>query len=210
MRLLETLLISTTSPTTPTGWTSMTSSEETMVTSPPSEVSKSSHDIVMGDSMSSDVSPMDLDGLDTSAMQADVDDQVGHSCYPPALASSRPGLLLGVEVPVPLLAIEDAKSEEYYKTAGVISGGWESNSSRTLRHEWVHSRGVQGPVGNQGESASRWLCPTYQVKRSTITPLLTSKSGDHCQSSWPHAIAGWLRHEQARSIRGGIHLVHGR
>ena len=36
--------------------------------------------------------------------------------------ASRPGSLLGVEAPVPLLAIEEAKSDEHCKAADMISG----------------------------------------------------------------------------------------
>ena len=64
----------------------------------------------------------------------------------PASSSSgpRPGLLLGAEVPVPLLAIEDAKSEDYYRASDQIRGALDTLGEQ-LQHkmdeqqaEWVY------------------------------------------------------------------------
>ena len=56
---------------TPPSLMPMTSSEVTWV-------SKSSHDIVMCESISSDISAMDIDSVDTSAQHADAEDQEEH------------------------------------------------------------------------------------------------------------------------------------
>ena len=85
--------------------------------------SESSCDIVMGDSILAAVSAMDLDGLDASATQADMEDlrargAADHRANRAGSANApRPGLLPGAELPVRLLVLEDAKSEEYYKAA---------------------------------------------------------------------------------------------
>ena len=97
------------------------------------EVSESSHDIVMGESISSDVSAMDVDSLDASTQQADAEEQEAspqtQAADQPAGATSSssasglsPRMLLGAEVPAGLLAIEDAKPEEYYQASDQIRG----------------------------------------------------------------------------------------
>ena len=64
----------------------------------------------------------------------------------PAPTAPRPGQLLGAEVPVPLLAIEDAKSEEYYRASDQIRGAGVQLGEQIQHHnmeeqqaEWVHS-----------------------------------------------------------------------
>ena len=90
------------------------------------EVSETSHDIMMGDTISSDVSLMDVDSpreeggqgqaatLDETAATA----QSGGSLETAGLSSSSasaPRTVLGVEAPPGLLAIEDIKPDEYYQ-----------------------------------------------------------------------------------------------
>ena len=72
---------------------------------------------------------MDIDSLDASAQQADeehVEQQSTETADQPSAAAAssapRPELLLRAEVPVRLLAIEDAKSEEYCKAFDQIRG----------------------------------------------------------------------------------------
>ena len=70
---------------------------------------------------------MDLNGLTTQEDEhkeqeaSEVTAQVGILATTSS-SVSRPASLLGAEVPAPLLAIEDAKSAEYYKAADMISG----------------------------------------------------------------------------------------
>ena len=62
------------------------------------EVSESSHDIVMGESMSSDVSAMDLDRLDVPAQSADAE---GRTEQQTAEAVDQPGMSAASSTSVP-------------------------------------------------------------------------------------------------------------
>ena len=79
------------------------------------EVSESSHDIVMGECISSDASAMDVDSQDATLPQRDTEDPEAPQQAQPAAEPSgatgssgtsglSPGTLLGAEVPSRLLA----------------------------------------------------------------------------------------------------------
>ena len=108
------------------------------------EVSESSHDIVMGDSISSDVSATDQLMVQTRA-----------------------------EVPVRLLAIEDAKSEEYYKASDKISGALDQLGEQLQQNleaqqaEWVHSTEEYKDPWMSFEYANKACHASAQVPDST-------------------------------------------
>ena len=120
------------------------------------EVSETSHDIMMGDTISSDVSmrdaesPREEDGqgqaatLDETAATA----QTGGSLETAGLSSSSasaPRTILGVEAPPGLLAIEDLKPDEYYQAADQIRGALQNLPEQIQQQEesrtanWVHT-----------------------------------------------------------------------
>ena len=123
---------------------------------------------------------MDLDG---PAIQEEKDDNEGQEPAEAAAqvdtlattssGASRPGSLLGAEVPVPLLAIEYAKSEEYYKAADMSSGVLDrlreqlQQHLEALRAEWVHSKDLY------------MLC--RHTSEHVAVSLFKSQSGDHGQ-----------------------------
>ena len=140
--------------------------------------------------------------------------------------ASRPGSLLGAEVPVPLLAIEDAKSDEYHKAADMISGALDQLGEQLQQHleaqqaEWVHSTEepsskictccVSMPTWRvNGVSANRWPYQHSRRKSSTIAlhipnQVITVNLGDLMPYLDDYAMC------RRRSIRGGLHLVYGR
>ena len=122
---------------------------------------------------------MDLDGLDASAAQAEVDEDEHEATEVAAQAdtlatttssASRPGLLLGAEVPVPLLANEDAKSEEYHRTAGTVSDALELQQSLGAQQsELAHST---------EEYKDLWMLCEYASKACERTGGRISKPGE--------------------------------
>ena len=122
------------------------------------EVSESSHDIIMGDFTSSDVSAMDVDSLDASAPQAGTEEpdeqppaeSVEHPAAAPAAAAAssasgqRPGMVVGAEVAVHLLAIEDVKSEDYYRASDQIRGAVDQLGEQ-LQQNMEEQAGRVGP-----------------------------------------------------------------
>ena len=96
------------------------------------EVSKSSHDIIMGGSISSDdEAVMEVDSQAASLPQEDEPDDDGASQEAqqqlklqelPGTSGLSPGTLFGAEVPSGLLAIEDAKPDGYYQASDQIQG----------------------------------------------------------------------------------------
>ena len=125
------------------------------------EVSEGSHDIMMGDTVSSDVSMADPDTpivlgdgpdqpatLDDSAATA----QSGTSQATAGLSSSSasaPRTVLGAEAPPGLLlAIEDIKPDEYFQIAGQIRSALQDLPEQIQQHEenqlanWVHTTEV--------------------------------------------------------------------
>ena len=120
------------------------------------EVSETSHDIMMGDTISSDVSAMDVDSPredDGSAQAATLDEtaataQSGGSLETTglsSLAASAPRTVLGAEAPPGLLAIEDIKPDEYYQASDQIRGALQNLSEQIQQQEesqiasWVHT-----------------------------------------------------------------------
>ena len=90
----------------------------------------------MGDTISSDASAMEVDSQDATeeadAAQPAVDAQPATDDQPAAdlldiasvssVGAPPPGTLLGAEAPPGLLAIEDAKPDEYYQASDQIRG----------------------------------------------------------------------------------------
>ena len=121
------------------------------------EVSESSHDILMGDIISSDASAMDVESQDAteeaSAAQPAADAQPAFDGQPAAnlqdtagssrVAAPTPGTLLGAGAPPGLLAIEDAKPDEYYQASDQIRGAlndffiFQSSSSKRQSPNWL-------------------------------------------------------------------------
>ena len=87
----------------------------------------------MGESISSDASAMDIDSLDASHVEQPSQRRlISHQQAAAASVNGpHPGLLLGAEVPVRLLAIEDAKSEEYYRASDQIRGALDQLTPAT-------------------------------------------------------------------------------
>ena len=119
------------------------------------EVSETSHDIMMGDTISSDVSVMDVDSPredDGQGQAATLDEtaataQSGGSLETAGLSSSSasaPRTVLGAEAPPGLLAIEDVKPDEYYQAADQIRGALQNLPEQIQQQEesrtanWVH------------------------------------------------------------------------
>ena len=123
------------------------------------DVSEASHDIMMGDTISSDVSMGDADShreegdqgqaatLDDTAVTA----QSGGSMETAGLSSSSasaPRTILGVEAPPGLLAIEDVKPDEYYRATDQIRSALQNLPEQIQQHEeshlanWIHTTEV--------------------------------------------------------------------
>ena len=120
------------------------------------EVSEASHDIMMGDAISSDVSMGDADSPREEGDQgqaAILDDTVataqsGGSMETAALSSSSasaPRTILGVEAPPGLLAIEEVKPDEYYRATDQIRSALQNLPEQIQQHEesqlanWIHT-----------------------------------------------------------------------
>ena len=120
------------------------------------EVSEASHDIMMGDTISSDVSMVDADSPREEGAQcqaATLDDtaataQSGGSLETAGLSSSSasaPRTILGAEAPPGLLAIEDIKPDEYYRASDQIRSALQNLPEQIQQHEesqlanWVHT-----------------------------------------------------------------------
>ena len=123
------------------------------------EVSETSHDILMGDTISSDASIMDVDSPreddgqgQTAAMEeTTATAQSGGSLETAGLSSSSasaPRTVLGAEAPPGLLAIEDIKPDEYYQAADRIRGALQNLPEQIQQQEesrwavWVHTNEV--------------------------------------------------------------------
>ena len=123
------------------------------------EVSETSHDIMMGETVSSDVSMMDVDSPredDGQGQAATLDEtaataQSGGSLETAGLSSSSasaPRTVLGAEAPPGLLAIEDIKPDEYYQAADQIRGALQNLPEHIQQQEesrmanWVHTDDV--------------------------------------------------------------------
>ena len=89
------------------------------------EVSESLHDIIMGDTVSSDASVMDVDSQEATE-EADVAQppvaETSEATGSSGMSGQATGTLLGAEVPPGLLAIEDVKPNEYYQASDQIRG----------------------------------------------------------------------------------------
>ena len=135
---------------------------ETTVSSP---LCETSHDIIMGDTVSSDASATDVDSHgqpddDGSAQPATLeepaagaqpaaeDEQPGDSLGATGLSgssSSAPRTLLGAEAPPGLLAIEDVKPDEYYQASDQIREALQDLPEQLQQNEesqlasWVHT-----------------------------------------------------------------------
>ena len=136
------------------------------------EVSEASHDIVMGDTISSDVSMVDAESPregDGQGQAATLDDtaataQTGGSLETAGLSSSSasaPRTVFGAEAPPGLLAIEDVKPDEYYQTSGRIRSALQNLPEQIQREEtqlanWVHTTEVY--------SSSLWTDYEYARK----------------------------------------------
>ena len=129
------------------------------------EASEASHDVIMGDTVSSDVSMADAetpivlgDGQDQAATLDDsaATAQSGTSQETPGLSSSSasaPRTVFGAEAPPGLLlAIEDIKPDEYYQTSDQIRSALQNLPEQIQQQEesqlanWVYTtlnRGVQ-------------------------------------------------------------------
>ena len=122
------------------------------------EVSEASHDIMMGDTVSS-VSMADAESPgegDGQSQAATLDDtaataQSGASQETAGLSSSSasaPRTVLGAEAPPGLLAIEDVKPEEYYQTSDRIRSALQNLPEQIQQREetqlanWVHTTEV--------------------------------------------------------------------
>ena len=123
------------------------------------EVSETSHDIMMGDTIPSDATAMDVDSHgspreeDGSAPAATLDEpaavaQPGESLESTGLSgssASAPRTVLGAEAPPGLLAIEDIKPDEYYQAADQIRGALQNLPEQIQQREesqlasWVHT-----------------------------------------------------------------------
>ena len=129
------------------------------------EVSETSHDIMMGDTISSDASAMDVDSHgqpddDGSGQPATLEEpaavaqpaaeetQPGDSLGSTGLSgssSSAPRTLLGAEAPPGLLAIEDIKPDEYYQASDQIREALQDLPEQIQQSEesrlanWVHT-----------------------------------------------------------------------
>ena len=123
------------------------------------EVSEASHDIMMGDTISSDVSMGDAESPREEGDQgqaATLDDtaataQSGGSMETAGLSSSSasvPRTILGVEAPPGLLAIEDVKPDEYYRATDQIRSALQNLPEQIQQHEesqlanWIHTTEV--------------------------------------------------------------------
>ena len=123
------------------------------------EVSEASHDIMMGDTISSDVSMVDAESPregDGQGQAATLDDtaataQSGGSLETAGLSSSSvsaPRTILGAEAPPGLLAIEDVKPDEYYQASDQIRTALQSLPEQIQQREetqlanWVHTTEV--------------------------------------------------------------------
>ena len=128
------------------------------------EVSETSHDIMMGDTISSDASAMDVDSHgqpddDGSAQPATLEEPAANA-QPAAeeqsrdsleatglsgSSSSAPRTLLGAEAPSGLLAIEDVKPDEYYQASDQIREALQDLPEQLQQSEesqlanWVHT-----------------------------------------------------------------------
>ena len=127
------------------------------------EVSEVSHDIMMGDTVSSDVSMADAESPgegDGQGQAATLDDtaattQSGVSQETAGLSSSSasaPRTVLGAEAPPGLLAIEDVKPDEYYQTSDRIRSALQNLPEQIQQREetqlanWVHTTEVYSSI----------------------------------------------------------------
>ena len=139
------------------------------------EVSEGSHDIAMGDAVSSDVSMTDADATmaqgDAQDTAATLDEsgatvQSGTSQETAGLSSSSASAqrtVLGAEAPPGfLLAIEDIKPDEFYQASGQIRSALQNlpeqiqNQEETQLATWVHS--------TDGYSSDLWTDHEYARK----------------------------------------------
>ena len=138
------------------------------------EVSEASHDVVMGDTIASDVSMEDAeapialgDGQDQAATLDDsaATAQSGTSQKTAGLSSSSasaPRPVFGAEAPPGLLAIEDVKPDEYYQTSDQIRSALQNLPEQIQQREetqlanWVHTTEVY--------SSSLWTDYEYARK----------------------------------------------
>ena len=123
------------------------------------EVSGASHDIMMGDTISSDVSMGDADSPreegapgqaatmdDTAATAQSGGSQETAGLY--SSSASAPRTIIGVEAPPGLLAIEDVKPDEYYCATDQIRSALQNLPEQIQQHEepqlanWVHTTEV--------------------------------------------------------------------
>ena len=122
------------------------------------EVSETSHDIMMGDTISSDASGMDVDSHgpphdDASVQPATLEDTAAAAATGESLGStglsgssaSAPRTLLGGVAPPGLLAIEDFKPDAYYQASDEIRGALQDLPEQIQQNEdsqlasWVHT-----------------------------------------------------------------------
>ena len=133
------------------------------------EVSEASHDIMMGDTISSDVSMVDAESpreSDGQGQAATLDDtaataQTGVSMETAGLSSSSASAQR-TEAPPGLLAIEDVKPDEYYQTSDRIRSALQDLPEQIQQHEenqlatWAHTTDVY--------SSSLWTDYEYAKK----------------------------------------------
>ena len=122
------------------------------------EVSQTSHDIMMGDTVSSDASAMDVDSFgspnDDGSAQPSTLEETGAAAQPgeslesiglSGSSASAPRTLLGAEAPPGLLAIEDVKKDEYYQASDQVRGALQNLPEQIQQNEesqlanWVHT-----------------------------------------------------------------------
>ena len=113
------------------------------------EVSEASHDVMMGDTISSDVSMTDADGPegDGQGQAATLDDSAATqgTAGLSSSSASAPRTVLGAEAPPGLLAIEDIKPDEFYQASGQIRSALQNFPEQVQQREetqlatWVHT-----------------------------------------------------------------------
>ena len=147
------------------------------------EVSESSHDIIMGDSTSSDASAMDVDSLDASVPQAGTENMMSRRQL--SQLNSQQQLLHLVPAAYVqdcflehksqyLAAIEDAKSEEYYRASGQIRGAVDQLGEQLQQDveaqqaEWVHFT---------EEYTNLWMSCEYATKACQRTGARVNMDG---------------------------------
>ena len=161
------------------------------------EVSEASHDIMMGDTISSDVSMVDAESPregDGQGQAATLDDtaataQTGVSMETVGLSSSSasaPRTVFGAEAPPGLLAIEDVKPDEYYQTSDRIRSALQNLPEQIQQREenqlanWVHTTEVY--------SSSLWTDYEYARKACDRTGARIHFA-DPSTAVWPGAPA---------------------